>query len=92
VLGNIGLLYLGITWIIRHWYPEEFDPLHQRPLTIYAAVALVLGAQMMSIGFLAELIIAYQGRDQDSYSIAETTKTFSGEPQATAAGSPAAPR
>ncbi len=42
-------------------------------LTIYAAVALLLGAQMMSIGFLAELITAYQGRDQDSYSIAETT-------------------
>ncbi len=28
---------------------------------------------MMSIGFLAELITAYQGRDEDSYSIAEQT-------------------
>ena len=36
--------------------------------------ALLLGAQMMSIGFLAELITAYQGRDEDSYSIAEQTK------------------
>jgi hypothetical protein len=34
---------------------------------------LLLGAQMMSIGFLAELIIAYQSRDADSYSIAEKT-------------------
>lgn len=73
LIGNLGLLYLGVTWIIRHWYPDMFEPLHQRPLTIYAAVALLLGAQMMSIGFLAELITAYQGRDQDSYSIAETT-------------------
>jgi glycosyltransferase involved in cell wall biosynthesis len=75
ILGNLGLLYLGITWIIRIWYPDMFEPLHQRPLTIYAAVALLLGAQMMSIGFLAELITAYQGRDQDSYSIAERTRS-----------------
>ena len=73
-LGNLGLVYLGVTWIIRIWDPDLFEPLHQRPLTIYAAVALLLGAQMMSIGFLAELITAYLGRDQDSYSIAEKTK------------------
>jgi glycosyltransferase involved in cell wall biosynthesis len=72
-LGNLGLVYLGITWIIRMWHPDLFEPLHQRPLTIYAAVALLLGAQMMSIGFLAELITAYLGRDQNSYSIAEKT-------------------
>ena len=28
---------------------------------------------MMSIGFLAELVTAYMGRDEDSYSIAEKT-------------------
>jgi hypothetical protein len=27
----------------------------------------------MSIGFLAELIIAYQGRDSDTYSVSEVT-------------------
>ncbi len=30
---------------------------------------------MMSIGFLAELITAYQGRAEDGYSIAEQTST-----------------
>ena len=76
VLGSIGLTYLGITWIINFFYPENarpFLPLHQRPLMIYALAALLLGAQMMSIGFLAELLIAYHGRDADSYSIAEET-------------------
>jgi len=29
---------------------------------------------MMSIGFLAEMITAYQGRDEDAYSIAEQTE------------------
>jgi dolichol-phosphate mannosyltransferase len=71
VLGNLGLLVLAVTWIIRLWNPDFSEPIHQRPLLIYSAVALLLGAQMMSIGFLAELITAYQGRDQDSYSVAE---------------------
>jgi dolichol-phosphate mannosyltransferase len=75
VLGCLGLAYLAVTWVIRLWRPEAFEPLHQRPLLIYAVAALLLGAQMMSIGFLAELILAYQGRDQDSYSIAERTPT-----------------
>jgi dolichol-phosphate mannosyltransferase len=73
LLGSLGLLYLGVTWVVRLWYPEAFLPLHERPLLIYALAALLLGAQMMSIGFLAELITAYQSRDEDSYSIAERT-------------------
>jgi dolichol-phosphate mannosyltransferase len=70
-LGALGMGYLGITWIINLAYPGSFLPLHERPLLIYSVAALLLGAQMMSIGFLAELITAYQGRDEDSYSIAE---------------------
>jgi glycosyltransferase involved in cell wall biosynthesis len=73
LLGNLGLAYLAVTWIIRLWHPEKYDPLHQRPLLIYSLAALLLGAQMMSIGFLAELVTAYMGRDEDSYSIAEKT-------------------
>jgi glycosyltransferase involved in cell wall biosynthesis len=72
-LGLLGLAYLGVTWLVRLWYPDAFPPLHERPLLIYAVAALLLGAQMMSIGFLAELITAYQGREEDSYSIAEQT-------------------
>lgn len=78
--GNLGMIWLGITWIINwHYgmfYPDlepPFLPLHQRPLLIYAVAALLLGAQMMSIGFLAELMTAYLGRDQESYSIVATT-------------------
>ena len=50
---------------------------HERPLLIYSVAALLLGAHMMSIGFLDELITAYQSRDEDSYSIAESTKVRS---------------
>jgi dolichol-phosphate mannosyltransferase len=71
--GILGLGYLAITWIIRLWEPDLFPPLHDRPLLIYAAAFLLLGAQMMSIGFLAELITAFQGKDADTYSISDTT-------------------
>ena len=71
--GSLGLGYLAITWIIRIWEPDLFPPLHDRPLLIYAAAFLLLGAQMMSIGFLAELITAFQGKDADTYSISGIT-------------------
>jgi dolichol-phosphate mannosyltransferase len=71
--GGLGLIYLAITWVIRLWHPERFEPLHERALLLYSVAALLLGAQLMTIGFLAELVTAYQRRDEDSYSIAETT-------------------
>ncbi len=71
--GIVGLTYLTVTWLVNWWYPNTFQPLHERPLLIYCVAALLLGAQMMAIGFLAELITAYQSRDQESYSIAEET-------------------
>jgi glycosyltransferase involved in cell wall biosynthesis len=72
-LGNFGMAYLGVTWLINFFCPDSFPPLHQRPLLIYSVAALLLGAQMMSIGFLAELMTAYMSRDEDSYSVAEQT-------------------
>lgn len=73
LLGNFALAYLGVTWIVRVWSPDAYLPLHERPLLIYALAALLLGAQMMSLGFLAELVTAYMSRDEDSYSIADKT-------------------
>ncbi len=72
-LGLLGMIYLGITWLINYLHPDSFPPLHRRPLLIYAVAALLMGGQFMSIGFLAELITAYQGKDEHSFSIAETT-------------------
>jgi glycosyltransferase involved in cell wall biosynthesis len=72
--GNILLLYLAITWIIRIWQPDWFLPLHERPMLTYALIAVLLGAQMVTMGFLAELITAYTGHEVESYSIAERTE------------------
>ncbi|MFO0841639.1 MAG: glycosyltransferase family 2 protein [Gemmataceae bacterium] len=73
LVGSLGLLYLALIWVIRLWRPDLFEPLHNRPLLNYSLAALLLGAQMMSIGFLAELITAYQGKEEDTYSVVEET-------------------
>lgn len=71
--GNLALLYLAITWILTYFDIVPFQPLHERPLLTYAVAATLLGAQMMSIGFLAELMTAYLSKDQESYSVKEKT-------------------
>jgi glycosyltransferase involved in cell wall biosynthesis len=76
LLGNLGLAYLAYTWIVRLWDESSYPPLHGRPLLAYSVAALLLGAQMMCMGFLAELITAYMGRDEDSYSIVEQTPSL----------------
>jgi dolichol-phosphate mannosyltransferase len=90
VLGLLGMAYLGMTWIVNAFVePKPFQPVHERPLLTYSVAALLLGSQMMTIGFLGELITAYQGRDADSYSIAE--QTFATSPDAEVPSSPAGP-
>ena len=72
LVGGLGLTYLAIYWVLRttlelhHW-----TPLHERPLVIYSAGLLLLGAQFMSIGFLAELMTAHARRNVSPYSVAE---------------------
>ncbi len=77
-LGTVGLLYLMATWLIRIYRPDLFEPLHQRPLLVYSVAALLLGAQLLSIGLLAEMLTAYNARDEDRYCVADRT----GEPPA----------
>ncbi len=86
VLGTLGLIFfsiglagvtlLAMIWLKNSIWPDAGNtPLHQRPAVIYSVGALLFGGQLMSIGFLAELITAYQGRDVDSYSVSEQTGT-----------------
>jgi glycosyltransferase involved in cell wall biosynthesis len=80
LLGGIGLCCfavgaLGVLYLTGYWVVQELlghDPeLHNRPALIYSIGAILFGAQLMSIGFLAELITAYTGRDAETYSIVE---------------------
>lgn len=73
LLGALGMAWLAVTWVIRLFHDDWFQPLHQRPLLIYSVAALLLGTQMLSMGFIAELLTAHNARHADEYSIAETT-------------------
>src|SRR5262249_33738642 len=65
-LGGLGMLWLVVTWIINYFNPGAFLPLHERPLLIYSLGAVLLGAQIISIGLLAELITHSITRHHDA--------------------------
>ncbi|MCH8046357.1 MAG: glycosyltransferase family 2 protein [Planctomycetes bacterium] len=73
-VGAAGLAFLTAWWFISRMVPF-IDPihLHQRAVFYYALGAVILGGQFLSVGFLAELLTAYAGRDADVYSISERT-------------------
>ena len=87
-LGAAGMTYLAGYWLLRQFTALGADwiPLHQRPLTLYSLGALLLGAQLISLGFLAELITAYQGRSSSFYSIKQRTPLVPAQPQESESG------
>ena len=77
-LGAVCLTYLAGLWCVSRMVESmEAVKLHQRALLYYALGLLVMGGQLLSIGVLGELILAFLGRDADFYSVAETTFTSS---------------
>ncbi len=74
LLGGLGLAMLAGDWVSnRIWPSQDHIPLHQRPAVIYSVAALLLGGQLLSIGLLAALITAFQGREEQTFSVAERT-------------------
>lgn len=74
-LGTVGLLGVamggaGLVYLALCWFNGE-RPIGTRPLLQYSIAALLLGSQVITIGFLAELIISHQGRQKGRYSVAE---------------------
>jgi glycosyltransferase involved in cell wall biosynthesis len=79
-LGFCGLLYLAVIWCCTHLAGAQFGPIGTRPLLPYSIAAALLGAQALSLGLLAELLVAYTGKESDTYSIRQTTKAASCPP------------
>jgi dolichol-phosphate mannosyltransferase len=74
LLGALGMMYLAAMWCLTRALPG-MDPLHvsETAMLYYSLGAVLLGGQLISMGFLAELITAYTGRDADTFSIVEQT-------------------
>ncbi len=64
-LGTLGLVWMAAYWALRMTAFGDWEPLHQRPIVLYSVAALLLGAQLLCMGFLAELIVA-RGQDRES--------------------------
>lgn len=73
-LGILGLGYLSLLWLaMQTGLIQPAVPIGNRPLLAYSIAASLLGGQALSLGLLAELIVANNTRTADSYSVSETT-------------------
>jgi glycosyltransferase involved in cell wall biosynthesis len=73
-LGILGMGYLAILWCISRLPGGTPVHLHETAALYYSLVLLLIGAQLLALGFVAELISALLSRDKDSYSIAAHTE------------------
>ncbi len=74
VVGAATLFWLALRWIVAR-LPflalAEYN-LSGRPAVVYSAALMLLGAQFLSIGVVAELVVSYQNRKGREYSIKST--------------------
>lgn len=69
--GGAALAWLALTWVSQFVWPEGYLPLAERPLTFYALGALIVGAQLLSLGVLAALVHASSSGDREQFSVRE---------------------
>lgn len=70
-IGAVGVVWMAIYWVLRMNFFPEWDPVHKRPILLYSMGGVLLGAQLLCMGFLAELIVAQNVERQIPYSISE---------------------
>ena len=81
-LGLLGMIYLALVWTLNNavgpllslmtghaWFTG--NPIGNRPLLSYSVAGVLLGAQLLSLGLLAELIVSRIAGTEETYSIAE---------------------
>ena len=75
LLGLFGLTYLAGLWTVSRLVPglDDIKLIDRFPAVIYSVALLLLGGQLMSVGFVAELLIAYHDPDIKPYSISART-------------------
>ncbi len=85
LLGTLGLVFLAGYWAIAHRKPEwDSVRMDQLPALLCSLGLLLFGSQILSIGVLGELIVAYHDRAFRTFSIsARTDLTAPDAPAAT---------
>lgn len=84
-LGTVGMCSFGIgaltlLWLATRWVLARIPflglasyTLSGRPAVVYSAALLLFGAQVLSIGFIAELVVSQNLRRSREYSVKERT-------------------
>ncbi len=73
LLGGLGMVYLAVMWCLSRTIGEQPIHLHETAALYYSLALLMVGAQLLASGFVAEMIASLASRDSDEYSIAEHT-------------------
>ena len=73
-LGAAILAYLAVRWGVSRLPCTcgELYNLSGRPAVIYSAALMLLGGQLLSIGFIAELLLSYGKSKTSDYSVKES--------------------
>lgn len=88
-VGTLVLTVLTASWILTRIFDlGGVVHLHQSALFYYSILAMLLGAQLLSIGFIAELVTALHRSPAPPYSVAQTA---GGGRSRIAAGGPTSP-
>jgi dolichol-phosphate mannosyltransferase len=78
--GGIGMFYLSSKWVVTRLV-DSFQPLelHKTAIFYYCILAVLLGAQLLAAGLLAELMVALARSGNPPYSVAERFGSFGRE-------------
>ncbi len=79
--GGIGLTYLSAMWVISRMSAAIDDVhLHEKAIFYYCIIALLLGAQFLLAGLLAELIVSQTHGSQHTLQYRQTRRSCSTRP------------
>ncbi len=71
--GLAGLVYLSSLWILMRIGAVPLHSIGNRPLLAYSIASVLLGGQILSLGLLAELIVACMAKPNEAFSVRERT-------------------
>ncbi len=70
--GGLGIVYLSVIRLLSHWSDSMVNVhLHQTAVFYYCILAVLLGAQFLTTGLLAELIVSRTTTQGSAFSVAE---------------------
>ncbi len=71
--GMFGMFYLAVVWCVSRLPGHDPVHLHETAAMYYSLVAILIGSQLLAMGFVAEMIASLVSREADHFSVKEHT-------------------